>query len=269
MMNPETIELVDESKPPKARGTGTDQIIEISIDTGLKSVPLQILVPDRDARLSEIVPLAQAICTRLTEAVTESLDAPITCKKGCPACCHYLVALSVPEIHYLQEILSQMSKDYHVSILHACLKSAKKILHNTAEKPEMSENTELNLISRWYEGLNSPCPFLSGKSCDIYEHRPLACREYMVTSSSLYCQSGHEIDPDVVKLPVSILEALGQLAAEFDQSEVEGIILPLAFICIDDYFERSGHTWPAIDLVQRFVKIIEESTVSQHQPQTA
>ncbi len=269
MMKPVTIELLDESKPPKACGTGTFQILDMSIDIGPKRIPLRISVPDQEARLSDIVPLAQAICTRFTEEVIQSLDTPIACKKGCPACCHYLVALSTPEIYYLQEMLTQMSKEYHVSILQSCLKSAKKILRNNAEKPEMSENTELNLISRWYEGLNLPCPFLSVKSCDIYEHRPLACREYMVTSSSMYCQSGHEIEPEVVTLPVSILEALGQLAAEFEQSEVEAVILPLAFISTDNYLERSGRTWPAIELVQRFVKIIEELAVRRCQPQTA
>ena len=35
-------------------------------------------------------------------------------------------------------------------------------------------------------------------------------------------------DPDVMKMPVSVLECLGRLAAKLEQSDVEAIMLPLA-----------------------------------------
>ena len=33
------------------------------------------------------------------------------------------------------------------------------------------------------------CPFLENESCSIHESRPIACREYLVTSSPEYCSS--------------------------------------------------------------------------------
>lgn len=34
-------------------------------------------------------------------------------------------------------------------------------------------------LSRWYSGLDLPCPFLAERSCSIYPFRPLACREHL------------------------------------------------------------------------------------------
>jgi hypothetical protein len=38
-----------------------------------------------------------------------------------------------------------------------------------------------------YFGLGIACPFLEDESCSIYEHRPMRCREYLVTSPPENC----------------------------------------------------------------------------------
>ena len=65
-------------------------------------------------------------------------------------------------------------------------------------------------------------------------------------------------EPDVVKLPVSILECVGQLTAELEQSEVEAIMLPLALPWAQENLGRAERTWPAVTMVERFVEIIKE-----------
>lgn len=265
------IKLLDDHEPLTDRRADDGQIIDTSIGIGPKEVHLRISVLDQIARLPDIVPLAQAICNKLSKAVMDTLNSnntPVSCQKGCSTCCNYLVTLSLPEIYYLQEMLSYMPEDYHRSVLQSCLEAAQKILRNNANKPEMTQTTELDLISRWYSELNLACPFLSDDTCEIYEDRPLACREHMVISNPKSCKNDSQADPDVVSPSVSVLEALGQLTAELEQSEIEAVILPLAFISTDDYFESSGHAWPAIDMVQRFVEIIQELATCRCEPAT-
>lgn len=241
------------------------QILETGIDDGRGFIPLHLSVPSQMIRLSEIVPLAQAIGHKLNNAVIDRLTqkgTPITCCKGCSACCHYLVSLSIPEVFYLQEKVAAMPTRQYRSFLRSCVLSARRILGNSVQKPEITEHPDPNQLSQWYAGLELPCPFLSDNMCRIYQHRPLACREHMVTSSPKHCQPGHAGDPDVVAPSVSVVEALGQLAAELEQTDVQAAILPLAFIGPDIYEKRPQQTWPAMKMVQQFIRILQQMAQS-------
>jgi hypothetical protein len=57
---------------------------------------------------------------------------------------------------------------------------------------------------------------------------------------------------------VSILEALGQLTAELEQSDIEAVMLPLAFAWAQENLHRAERTWPAVEMVKRFVEIMQE-----------
>ena len=61
-----------------------------------------------------------------------------------------------------------------------------------------------------------------------------------------------------MKMPVSVLECLGWLAAELEQSDVEAIMLPLALPWAEENIERSNRTWSAVAMVERFIEIIQE-----------
>jgi hypothetical protein len=90
-----------------------------------------------------------------------------------------------------------------------------------------------------------------------YEQRPLACREHIATGSSFFCQPDHKGEPNMVPMPVSVLEAIGQLAAELENLDIEAVMLPSAFAWTQDNLWRSRRTWPAVTMVKRFVEILE------------
>ena len=73
----------------------------LELDILGEPVRFQINVADRHARLSEIVPFARALSTKLAMIVSDRLGAggkSVFCCKGCSACCSYLVPLSIPEV---------------------------------------------------------------------------------------------------------------------------------------------------------------------------
>lgn len=256
-----SIFLIDESEPCEHYRSNGAEIIESTIATPGKPLHLRIGIIDGPATLSDIVSLARSISDEQCLTVIDHLETNgqcVQCSKGCFACCGYLVTLSLPEVFRMQKELSAMGAGRYVSILYSCLDSSKKILDiDVLEEYNINEKPEMTQISKWYAELDLSCPFLSNGLCGIYEQRPLACREHMVTTSPQSCINNEMNTTEIVDMPVSILEALGQLAADLEQTEVEAVILPLALTCMDNYIQRSHRTWPAIAMAEHFVNILE------------
>jgi Fe-S-cluster containining protein len=262
--------LIDESEPFNHFNCDNTELIATTIDIADTSIHLKIGVTDDPVRLSDIVPLARAISDRFSAAFRDNLvknHKSVPCHKGCSACCNYLVALSIPEVFYFQDELAAMPAYSRSLLLQSCLDSAKKILDwDAIVKHQLFEYTDINQISNWYSELSLPCPFLSDSLCGIYEKRPLACREHIVTTSPASCKNNEIKALETTDAPVSILKALGQLAADFEQTEVEAMIMPLAFIYTDNNPLRSHHTWPATIMVKHFIHILE-TMASAHLPE--
>ena len=229
-------------------------------------VRFRINVADRHARLSDITPLARALSAKLALAVSDRLRRSgkvVPCCKGCPACCRYLVPLSVPEVFRLRQEVLAMPAEQGKSVLQSCLETAKKILNERPEDSEINELAQTNTqpqisrLSKWYAGLKLPCPFLSNNLCISYEQRPIACREHMVTGSAILCDTEGMDEPHIVQIPVSVLECLGELTAELEQSNIESVMLPLALPWAQENLERSRRTWPAVIMVEHFIGILK------------
>jgi Fe-S-cluster containining protein len=251
------------------------ETFSLELDILGKPVHTCISVAPGQARLSDIVPLARALSSKFTLATLESLRAAgksVPCRKGCLACCSYLVPVSVPEAFRLVEELSAMPSEKGRALLQSSLEAASRILAKIPSDlgKEQLVSTETgkrsNQLGTWYAGLRLRCPFLSDKLCVTYDQRPIACREHAVTGPARSCEVEVTDEPDVVKMPVSVLECLGRLAAEFEQSDVEAIMLPLALPWAEENIERSSRTWSAVTMVGRFIEILQETAKAQIRP---
>ena len=196
-----------------------------------------ICVAQKQARLSDITPLARMLSTKLAMMVLDKLHSNgefVPCRKGCSACCNYLIPLSVPDAFRLREEVSAMPTEQGRAVSQSFLDTAKIIFN---EKPKIfvvNESTEascpiqINELSKWYASLKLACPFLLNNLCTSYERRPVACREYIVTGYALLCDDEWSDESQTVQMPISILDCLGQLAAELEQSDIEAVMLPLS-----------------------------------------
>ncbi len=232
-------------------------------------VRFRVHVAPQPARLPDLVPLARMISARLSLVTANNLrreGACVPCRKGCPACCTYMVPLSVPEAFRLCDDISALPADQRTRVSQSCVAAAQKILEAVPEDLAGSELTQtdslhISRLGGWYAGLDLPCPFLSDGLCMSYRSRPLACREHLVTGSAALCRGEGADEPSVAPVPVSVLECLGQLAAELEQSELEAVLLPLALPWAQENIERSRQTWPATMMVERLIEILRETTI--------
>ncbi|MDT8303806.1 MAG: YkgJ family cysteine cluster protein [Sedimentisphaerales bacterium] len=250
--------------------------ISFELDIIGQSTYFSICVAQKQAKLSDITPLARMLSTKVAMMVLDKLQSNgefVPCRKGCSACCNYLIPLSVPEAFCLREEIRAMPTEQSIAVSQSFLDTAKIILN---EKPKIFEINEsetncqiqINDLSKWYASLKLACPFLSNNLCTSYEHRPIACREYIVTGSALLCEDEWSDESQIVQMPISILDCLGHLAAELEQSDIEAVMLPLALPWVQENLERGERTWPAVAMVECFVEILQALNIEQSKKPT-
>jgi len=251
---------------------GFGKTISFELDIFGEPVTFSIRITQKQARLSDIIPLARTLSTKMTNVMLDRFRRNgefVPCCKGCSACCNYLVPLSIPEVFRLREEVLNMPVEQRIRVLQSCLDTAKRIFDSKPKEFDINElaktksQIQLRQISKWYAGLDLACPFLSDCTCTIYKHRPVACREYIVTGSALSCEAEWTDDSHVVQMPVRILECIGQLSAELEQTDIEAVILPLALPWALLKIERGKRTWPAVTMVERFVEILRALNIEQ------
>ncbi len=233
--------------------------LELKLNLFDEQVSIKIDVLPKMIKLSDIVPLARELSSKISNIIRTKLSdtgVTIPCRKGCDACCSYLVPLSVPEAFRLREEILDIPETGRKEILDLFLDGARRILK---EKSELSNLLEINNLSDWYSDLELVCPFLSNNICSKYNNRPIACREYLVTGTELLCKPGQQGDFHKVDLPVSILECLGKLCSELEQTDIEAIMMPLALPWSEENLVRNEKTRPAPEVVEHLIKIVEES----------
>jgi len=242
------------------------KIINLEMDVLDERLRFRIDVAHGRVKLSDIVPLARTISGRIADIVIDKHHKDgieIACRKGCGHCCRsHLVPLAVPEAFRLNEYIHSRHRDLRDAMLRSCLLAAQDILDR--EPPEsftpptlepVDSRGFLADVSTWYVSLGVCCPFLSNHVCTIYENRPLACRDYFVRGGSNACINA---DPTTgpLKMPVPMVEVLGQLAGELEGSDIEAVILPLTPAWCEQNAHRAERTWPAETVAELFVELV-------------
>ncbi len=242
------------------------QILQTELPLADGPVTVCAAVADQPARLSQLVPLARAVSDSATHAACDRSrreGRAVSCRKGCSSCCHYLVPVSGPEAFALLEDIQDLDAGTRDHLVGSFVQVAQHVLR--AEQPSLDAapgETTAGLLGQWYARLNQPCPLLHGareaRTCRLYSRRPLACREHLVTSKPELC-GGFQPGAGQVRPPgVSMVQALGHLAAELEDTDVEAILLPLVPAWALSNLDRGQRTWPAPYLVRRLLAIARE-----------
>lgn len=250
------------------RRTG-GRLARFTLDVPGQLLSFDIAVNEDQASLSDMVPLAWSVASRVNRVVVATMELAgrkIACRRRCCACCSYLVSLSVPEAFRLKQDLDGMPRAERETFGRLSVESARRILESVPRRSigQGLERTDTRItatrLSRWYARLGLPCVFLTHDTCALYSNRPLVCREHLVEGSSESCGlRSHEM-PQVVARPVSVAEALTQLTADVEGRPIESIMLPFALAWAQDNGRRSERRWPALQMVERFFAILDEIT---------
>lgn len=116
---------------------------------------------------------ARKLFEMVDEEIASGSNIPVSCQKGCSACCHMEVEVTTYETHILAE---QVANGLII------------------DRDRLQKQSERSLQDPlWKQGprnSDSRCVFLNDEgSCRIYEHRPVMCRRHSVTSPAKNCDT--------------------------------------------------------------------------------
>jgi len=235
---------------------------EVALNTPAGRLTTAIDVPTGFIPITAIVPVTRRLGEEAAELeiqhATEAGRA-ISCRKGCAACCRMLVPLSVPEAFALREYVEQLPTDRRSLLLNRLSDTKDRLKHeglwerltDVAEASSPVPDEELDPINRAYYALRIPCPYLENELCSIYEARPAACRELLVTSPAELCQD--LVQNPVMPLPVSmrVSSIMGLVWGTLTSSPPRLIPLPMVLEWAERHEEEARRTWPGSSLLDQ------------------
>ena len=155
---------------------------------------------NREDELLALVPPALIEADNLAAAAIErdsKRGLTSSCRRGCNACCRYLIRISVAEALYLRAVVASLPADHRERVLarSAAIRQAVEaselpgdlVRHLVHTPGDPGEAARVESLARRYLALDLSCPFLEDGDCSIYEHRPTPCRQYWVTSDAELC----------------------------------------------------------------------------------
>ena len=235
---------------------------EVALNTPAGRLTTAIDVPTGLIPITAIVPVSRRLGDEAAQLeVQQALAAgqTISCRMGCAACCRMLVPLSAPEAFALREYVEQLPTDRRTHLLNRLSDRKDSLkraglwdrLNDVAETTRLVPDEELDPINRAYYALRIPCPYLEDEMCSIYEARPSACRELLVTSPAELCQDLAQ-NP-ITPLPVSmrISSILGLVWGTLTSSPPRLIPLPMALEWAERHEAESRQTWSGSSLLDQ------------------
>lgn len=240
--------------------------LNLSITTSSGDLQAQVDVPTHFIPITDIVPVVrslgeQAQALEVTKTLRTGLT--ISCQKGCGACCQRLmVPVSPPEAFALAKMLKDLPQDHRERIEHRLIETRARLqnagllplLQELAESPRQKSDSDVDPINRAYYALRLPCIFLENNSCSIYEHRPAACREYLVTSPVELCEDTEKNPVEELHIPLRAGTVLSLLWADLTGGPVRLMPLPVAFEWAENHQDLNTQTWSGSDLFNKAVE---------------
>ena len=232
-------------------------IIKIKVETPDGALaPAQVTVSDEPAGLADLVPFIHELTSgvvALAVARAERDGRKLSCRAGCGVCCCQLVPIAPAEAFYIVGRFLALPIAKRKPLL-GRFNDIKNRLADTGLIERISalgETDDNDSVASDYFDLHLPCPFLVNQSCSIHEWRPIACREYNVTSAPELCTDPFRAKPDTIQLRRRMSSGLSRFCTQVAGLPLGQVPLPLMF----DYYETfklpASKTWPCADLFKQ------------------
>jgi Fe-S-cluster containining protein len=179
---------------------------------------IDLTVPTEPVKSRRMLPLFRSLADTIVNIASKSAEEEglkISCKKGCGACCRQLVPITEIESYQILSMVEEMPEPRRTIILERFAEARQKLKERgLLEKlldPEKFSNEELQPMGIEYFHLGIACPFLEEESCSIHLERPIACREYLVTSPAENCSNPSPEKVRCVKIPSKVSTAVSRI----------------------------------------------------------
>ncbi|MBI5499064.1 MAG: YkgJ family cysteine cluster protein [Deltaproteobacteria bacterium] len=190
--------------------------------------------------LVELLPAAREISRQVAAVATDRETArgrSVSCRPGCAHCCRQLVPVAPIEALALAKQVGALAPARGQAVRLRFAEAVARmeelgILDRSAPPGRLALQSVASPgtaawedVSRRYFAAGVACPFLDAELCGIYDERPVACREYAVTTPPALCE---RLDPrlEAVPRPIHTVEALAGAGAAV--AGLPGAAVPLA-----------------------------------------
>lgn len=213
-MPPEPLALSAALIPGAPAATGN-----VTVRIGDDLVPISVTVPTEPTSLEPLLPIFHGFVAAMSERAVAN-DAregrTVSCRAGCGACCRQAVPIAASEARAVAAHVEAMPEPRRTHV-RARFAAALRGLADAGVDHGPAAFTEATMANRLAFGMTYfeagvACPFLEDESCSIHPVRPLACREYLVTSPAANCRRPTMDNVTPVRLGGSLGQAL--MAAE-------------------------------------------------------
>jgi Fe-S-cluster containining protein len=231
----------------------------LRVPTATGKATVEARVPRGPMRLAELVPLAQ----RFTDVAVEQAikletqeGRPLSCAKGCAACCRQIVPISAPEAFRLADAIIALPEPRRDAVLARFDAAESELLArgmlarlDALIESDGGEGQSLGALAADYFALQMACPILEeGGECGVRGDRPLSCRDYNVSSPAAWCASPGLYTIRKIPTPPLLSQPLARVAARLTGAAVQLIPLAAAMRWVDQNAELGMQTWPGTEL---------------------
>jgi Fe-S-cluster containining protein len=168
------------------------------------------------------------------------------------------VPLAPAEVFYLVERILALPVAERAPILNRFQSIEDTLIHNGLIDSirSLGETNDNNTIARDYFRLGLSCPFLIENSCSIHEWRPIACREYNVTSPPALCADPFTNAITTLHVHRRASASLSKLCTQVAGLPSGLIPMPLLFDYYEAYRDIAERTWPGVELFDQTLDFV-------------
>ena len=233
---------------------------DLNLTIGTQQVSFHVNVAAGPSSPATILKFVQAFADKTVEIAVEIIEKEgktISCQKGCGACCAQLVPVTEIEIRQIAKLIRNLPKAEKQQVL-ARFEQARTKLQIAGlwqqlinpKSADLQDTTDFGL--RYFEqGID--CPFLVEGACSIHADRPIACREYLVTSDAKHCANPRRGKIDGVSIPVRLSMVLGRLCEADNHHHADWVPLIVA-----PYWQALFPNLPSKKTGQQWVELFLE-----------
>lgn len=211
MATPREPIILSATLPPGAEAVTGNVTVRIGEDM----LPISVTVPNEPTSFEPLLPIFQGFLGAMSSRAVARVEAEgktISCQAGCGACCRQAVPIAPSEARALARHVAAMPEPRR-SQVRSRFAAARAALDAAGVDHMPAAFSETNMEERLAMGLayfnaGVACPFLENENCSIHPVRPLACREYLVTSPATACRKPTMESVQTVKLGGSLGQAL-------------------------------------------------------------
>jgi Fe-S-cluster containining protein len=187
----------------------------VQLTFGNRPVDLEITLPADSVSATDLLPIYQGLTNLVVDIGVEAVEhrgEAVSCRKGCGACCRQPVPISETEARAVAQLVENLPEPRRSIVRERFVGARNRLaaagLLEAFSHPERVTGTDAMSNSARYFNLGIACPFLEEESCSIHPDRPLACREYLVTSPAENCARPAESELRPVPLPARVAAAV-------------------------------------------------------------